>query len=116
MANRGLAAKRAKRIDALLALPLREFRRKLTELSPEELSALDQRIAVQMMRNRWALGGHGMERHRAHGELGLLERRRSAARLEREFRNASAGDSLPLLERPTNLVKLPSIDPKERAA
>jgi hypothetical protein len=69
------------------------------------------------MRLRLALGGHGIERHRAHGELGLLERRRSATRLEREIRNANAGASLHLVEHESNLVTLPTTSgPEKRAA
>jgi len=105
-----------KQFDALLALSLARFRRQLTELSADELSTLEQRIAVQMMRHRLAQGGHGMERHRAHGALDLLERRRSATRLEREIRNANARVSLRLVEHGGNLVTLPSLDPEERAA
>ena len=116
MANRILTAKRTKRLDAMLALPLAGFRRHLTELSLEELSALEQRTSVQMMRNRWALGRHGLVRHLAHGEIGLLERRQSAMRLERDFRNASADSSLHLVEQETNLGTLPASDPQERAA
>lgn len=116
MATNGLTAKKLKRLDAMLALPLAGFRRHLAELSPEELSALEARAAVQMMRNRLALGGHGMARHRAHGELGLLERRRAAMRLERELRGASADSSLRLVEQETNLVILPASVPEGRAA
>ena len=116
MSNRPLMAKRTKRLDSTLALPLARFRRHLTELSPEELSALEQRIAVLAMRSRWALGGHGMARHRAHGEIGLLGRRAVAIRLEREFRSTKADNSLHLVEQETSLVTLPTSSPQERAA
>jgi hypothetical protein len=116
MPNRSLLTKRTKQLDAMLALPLARFRRRLTEFSPEELSALEQRVAVQMMRNRWALGGHGMARHRAHGELGLLERRRAAIRREREFRGGSTANSLRLVDYETNLVTMLASDSAERAA
>src|SRR5215207_1655657 len=36
----------AKRLDAMIALPLARFRRVLTELTPEELSALEARIVL----------------------------------------------------------------------
>ena len=64
-----------KRLDALIALPLARFRRALTELTPEELEALQARIAVQSVKSRWARGGHGLARHRSVHELGLLARR-----------------------------------------
>src|SRR5690349_6035949 len=116
MANRSMFAKRMKRFDHMLALSLARFRRQITGLSAEELSTLEQRIAVQMMRHRLALGGRGMERHRAHGELALLERRRSATRLEREVRNADGGASLHFVEHESNLVTLPTSGPEKRAA
>lgn len=115
-AKSSLTARQMKRLDSLLALPLARFRRQLAALSPDELSALEQRIAVQMMRNRWALGGHGMERHRAHGELGLLERRRSATTMEREFRNANVDRSLHLVEHESNIVTLLTQSSEDRAA
>jgi hypothetical protein len=105
-----------KQIDGLLAMSLARFRRQLTGLSAEELSTLEQRIAVQMMRHRLAKGGHGMERHWAHGKLGLLERRRSATRLERQTRNANAVASLHVVQHESNLVTLPTSGPEERAA
>src|SRR4051812_8718750 len=107
MTNRALAARTAKRLDAVLALPLARFRRQLTELTLDELSALEQRIALQMVRSRWALGGHGVERHRAHGELSLLARRRAATHQERENRGANAAAPLHLVERETNVLPLP---------
>src|ERR671910_2602820 len=64
-----------KRLDAMIALPLARFRRTLTELTPEELSALEARIGVQSVKSRWARGGHGIDRHRSTNELGLLARR-----------------------------------------
>jgi len=100
----------------MLALSLARYRRQLTELTAEELSGLGQRIAVLEMRYRWALGGHGMERHRAQGELARLDRRRTVARLEQELRAANAGSSLHIVERKTNLVTLPPSGDEERAA
>src|SRR5262245_26926087 len=116
MTNRAPIMKRRKRFDALLGLPLERFRRELTELSAEELTALEERIAVQTMRQRWSLGGHGMERHRAHGELALLERRRLATNLEHKTRESSAVDTRRLVELEPNLVILPASSPNERAA
>jgi hypothetical protein len=41
-----------KRLDALIALPLAQFRRALTGLTPEELEALQVRIAVRSVKSR----------------------------------------------------------------
>src|SRR5215204_5208208 len=59
----------AKRLDAMIALPLARFRRALSELTSEELSALEARIAVHNVKSRWARGGHGVARHRSTLEL-----------------------------------------------
>ena len=77
-----------KRLDALLALPLDRFRRALTSLTAEELTALEARVALQRVRNRWARGGFGIARHRSPQELALLGRRETALRNEREDRVA----------------------------
>src|ERR687897_3723174 len=86
-----------KRLDAMIALPLARFRRALTELTPEELSALEARIGVQSVKSRWARGGHGISRHRSMNELGLLARRQDETRREREAR-LGAGVQLRLVE------------------
>ena len=72
----------AKWLDAMISLPLGRFRRTLSELTAEELSALEARIAVHSVKSRWARGGNGIARHRSSLELGLLARReeRDAAR------------------------------------
>src|SRR5215212_8417243 len=105
----------AKRLDAMIALPLGSFRRALTELSPEELSALEARIAVQSVKSRWARGGHGIARHRSTLELGLLARRESETRLERETRHGAAAQ-LHLVETTPNLREFATADLEERAA
>src|ERR687897_3835463 len=79
----------AKRLDAIIALPLARFRRALAELTPEELSALEARIAVQSVKNRWARGGHGLARHRSLHDLGLLARRQEEIRHERQVRRGA---------------------------
>src|SRR5215207_5438263 len=79
----------AKRLDAMIALPLARFRRALGELTSEELSALEARIAVQSVKNRWARGGHGIARHRSLPELGLLARRQEETRRERQVRRGA---------------------------
>jgi hypothetical protein len=80
----------AKRLDALIALPLARFRRALTALTPEELSILEARIALQSVKSRWARGSsHGIARHRSTLELDLLGRRADETRRERETRRRS---------------------------
>lgn len=64
-----------RRFDALIALPMARFRSAIAALSPDEAEALAQRIKVKMVEQRWALGGHGIARHRAPLELDLLSRR-----------------------------------------
>src|SRR5918997_6191495 len=78
-----------KRLDAMIALPLARFRRALTELTPEELSALEARIALQSVKSRWARGGHGIARHRSLHELDLLARREDETRREHETRRGA---------------------------
>jgi hypothetical protein len=79
-----------RRIDAMLALPLARFRRALTAASEDELTAIEARIAVQMVRSRWARGSHGVARHRATNELALLDRRLSETRRELAARRVPA--------------------------
>ena len=69
--------KEAKQFDTMLALPLAQFRRALTRLSPEELSRLERRMARHTIRSRWERGGHGIERHRSPHELRRLARRQT---------------------------------------
>jgi hypothetical protein len=87
-----------RRIDTMLALPLARFRRALTAASEDELTAIAARIAVQMVRSRWARGSHGVARHRATNELALLDRRLSETRRELATRRASALTPISLLD------------------
>jgi hypothetical protein len=102
-------------MDALLALPLGRFRRALTELTPGELEALETRIAVQSVKSRWARGGHGLARHRAANDLGLLARRAAATRRERDIRSGAL-TQLRLVEPSANVHELAAPDRQERAA
>lgn len=104
-----------KRMDALLALPLARFRRALIELTPDELEALEARIALQSVKSRWARGSHGVARHRSVNELGLLARRAAEARREREARRGAL-TQLRMVESPSNVRELASPDRQERAA
>jgi hypothetical protein len=104
-----------KRLDGMIALPLARFRRALTELTPEELSALEARIAVQGIKSRWARGGHGIARHRATLELDLLSRRQSETRREREARRGAVAQ-LRLVETAPHVRELATTDLEERAA
>jgi hypothetical protein len=104
-----------KRLDALIALPLAQFRRALTGLTPEELEALQARIAVQSVKSRWARGGHGLARHRSVHELGLLARRREETRRERETRRGAVAQ-LRLVETAPTMRELAPADLAERAA
>lgn len=105
----------AKRLDAMIALPLAGFRRALTALTPEELAALEARLAVQSVKSRWARGGHGIARHRSVLELGLLARRQDETRRERESRRGALAQ-LRLVEPTPNIHELPAMDREERAA
>src|SRR5919112_599758 len=105
----------AKRLDAMIALPLARFRRALSELTPEELSALEARIAVQSVKSRWARGSHGIDRHRSTLELDLLARRESETRREREARRGAVSQ-LRLVEPAPSVRKLATADLEERAA
>jgi hypothetical protein len=104
-----------KRLDAMIALPLERFRRALSELRPEELSALEARIAVQGVKSRWARGGHGIARHRATLELDLLARRADETRREWEARRGAAAQ-LRLVEATPNVRELATADLVERTA
>jgi hypothetical protein len=105
----------AKRLDAIIALPLARFRRVLTELTPEELSALEARITLHTVKSRWARGGHGIARHRSTLELGLLARRESETRRERETRRGAAAQ-LRLVETAPIVREVVAADLEERAA
>jgi hypothetical protein len=105
----------AKRLDAMIALPLARFRRTLSELTSEELAALEARIAVQSVKSRWARGGHGIARHRSPLELDLLARRQSEARREREDRRGAVAQ-LRLVETAPRVRELAMPDLEERAA
>jgi hypothetical protein len=75
-----LTRREKKRLDTLLALPLARFRTAITRLTPEELAALAERIELLEIKQRWTLGSHGIDRHRAPLELGLLARREAEVR------------------------------------
>ena len=106
----------AKRLDAMIALPLARFRRALTELSSEELSALEARIAVQSDKSRWARGGsHVIARHRSTHELGLLARRADETRRASETRRGAVAQ-LRLVETAPILREFATADLEERAA
>ena len=104
-----------KRLDAIIALPLARFRRAVTELTPEELSALEARIALQSVKSRWARGGHGLARHRSLHELGLLARRGDETRRERDARRGAVAQ-LRLVETAPTMRELQTADLEERAA
>jgi hypothetical protein len=99
----------------LIDLPLARFRRALTELTPEELQALEARIDVQSVKSRWARGGHGPARHRSVLELGLLARRQDETRRERQTRRGTVAQ-LRLVETAPHIRELAMADPEERAA
>ena len=105
----------AKRLDAMIVLPLARFRRALSELTAEELAALEARIAVQSVKSRWERGGHGIARHRSALELDLLARRESEMRHEREARRGAAAQ-LRLVDIAPSLRELATTDLEERAA
>ncbi len=93
--------KEAKRLDGLIALPLARFRTAIGRLPLDELAALERRIELMTVKQRWALGSHGIERHRAPNELGLLARRLAETRREAEIRSASTSAQLRLITRET---------------
>ena len=85
-------------LDALIALPLARFRTAIGRLTHDELAALKRRIELLTVKQRWALGGHGIERHRAPNELGLLARRMAETRREIAARPAAGTTQLRLIE------------------
>lgn len=105
----------AKRLDMMIALPLARFRRALSELTLEELAALEARIEVQSVKSRWTRGGHGIARHRSPLELDLLSRRQSEVRREQEARRGAVAQ-LRLVENAPQVRELATSDLEERAA
>lgn len=93
-----LSRKLTKRLDAIIDLPLARFRTAIGRLPLDELEALQERIEVLTVKQRWALGGHGLERHRAPNALELLGRRLAEARREAEARQKVASAQLRLIE------------------
>ena len=87
-----------KRLDGLIALPLARFRTAAGQLSLDELAALERRIEQMTVKQRWALGGHGIERHRAPNELELLARRLAETRREVQRREKATSAQLRLIE------------------
>ena len=104
-----------KRLDGIIDRPLARFRRALTELTPDELSALETRIALKSVKSRWTRSSHGVERHRSVNELGLLARRTAETRRERETRRGALAQ-LRLVEFTPNVRDLSAPDREERAA
>jgi hypothetical protein len=102
-------------MDALLALPLARFRRALIALTPDELEALQTRIASQSVKSRWARGSHGLARHQSAHELGLLARRAAAARRELDTRRGAL-TQLRLVASPANVRELAAPERQEPAA
>lgn len=87
-----------RRFDALIALPLAQFRTAVATLPLSEMQDLARRIEVKIVEQRWALGGHGMARHRAPSKLGLLYRRLEATRNAMTVRPATTATQLRLVE------------------
>ncbi len=114
---RTLANRReTKRIDALIALPLDRFRADIARLTPDEIAALESRIALMMVKQRWALGSHGVERHRAQGELGLLARRMAELRRVVEAPSRATSSQLRLIEFEPVVRELVAPDKVDQAA
>ena len=111
-----MTANDRKRIDAVIALPLHRFRTALERLTRDELAMLEARIEQLTIKQRWSLGGHGIERHRAPNELGLLARRLAAARRADATRSRAAATRLHLVETASTIQELPAADAVERAA
>ena len=109
-------SREAKRFDSMLALPLAQFRRALTRLTPEELAALEQRIARNTIRGRWQRGGHGIERHRSPHELVLLARRRTEVQRALETRRAPIAAPIDLKDYAVGTRQLALPELEERAA
>ncbi len=87
-----------RRLDAQIALPLAQFRTAIARLSPDELTAVEARIGLLTVKNRWALGGHGIARHRAQRELGLLARRQAEVHREAQRSARFTSSQLRLIE------------------
>lgn len=116
MTNRPTRIRRdTRRRDALIALPLGQFRRRLPRLSLDELNALQARIGVLTISARWARGGsHGIARHRSRNELGRLARRAAAVGEELAARRPGT-PPLHLLD-PAPVPLLADADQEEYAA
>ncbi len=99
----------------MISLPLARFRRALAELTPDELSALEARIAQQSVKSRWARGGHGVARHRSLHELALLARRQDETRRERQARRGAVAQ-LRLVENAPTMREMRTAELEERAA
>lgn len=105
-----------KRLDSLLGMPLARFRRAIADISDDELAALEARIALQQVRNRWARGSHGSARLRAPHELALLGRRETALQGELERRVDRAPAPIQLVLRDTGVQTLVGAEDEQRAA
>jgi hypothetical protein len=117
MARTATRTRDAKRFDALLALPLASFRRTLTHLTADDLTALERRLTVQTVRNRWQRGGgSGLGRHRSAQELELLARRQTALRHERETRQGTFPAPVSLRDYAADARQLALSETDERAA
>ena len=104
-----------KRLDAMIALPLARFRRALMELTPDELEALEAQITLQSVKSRWMRGTQGVARHRVAHDLGLLARRATEIRRERETRRGAL-TQLRLVESSATVHELTAPDRQDRAA
>lgn len=105
-----------RRLDAQIVLPLAQFRTAIARLTPDELAALGVRIGLLSVKHRWALGGHGMERHRAQGELGLLARRLAEVHRDAQRRSRATSSQLRLIEFEPLLHDLTPPEPVDQAA
>jgi hypothetical protein len=111
-----MTAKERKRLDGMIALPLDRFRTALKRLTRDELALLETRIGQLTIKQRWALGSHGIDRHRAPNELGLLARRLAETRRAAADRARGAATPLHLVETTTAIRELPAVEAAERAA
>ena len=111
-----MTAKERKRLDAVIALPLDRFRTALKRLTRDELAMLETRIEQLTIKQRWALGSHGIERHRAPNELGLLARRLAETRRAADSRSTISAAQLRLVEPGAGIRELPTVAAVERAA
>ncbi len=91
-----------RRLDALIALPLARYRTAVAALTPEERVALAHRIELKIVEQRWALGGHGLARHRAPQELALLSRRLDETRIGLAASSSMRPAQLRLVELPAS--------------